>query len=257
MVSILIADDEEPARGELRFILEELWPGVRLVEAADGLEALEMLERETIDIVFLDIDMPELNGLETATSLLERADSPAIVFATAYDEHALQAFELAAVDYVVKPFNERRLAQTVKRLKGNVSDRQQRQISDAALRDFVSRTASWGGLSKLWGERENEARRLVDYAEILWLEARDKKVYMGTEKEELLVRYTLKDLESQLPSTTFVRVHRSFIVNLEHIAEVIPWFSGTYTIRMSDGKGTEIPMSRRYARSLKRLTGWK
>jgi DNA-binding LytR/AlgR family response regulator len=256
MVQILIADDEKPARGELRYILEELWPGIQLVEAVDGLEVLELIEQEPIDIAFLDINMPELDGLEIAAALLELPNSPAIVFATAYDEHALEAFELAAVDYVVKPFDERRLAQTVARLKEMVADQKEQQINEATLRDFVSRIALSASFTKLWGERENETRRLVDYADILWLEARDKKIFMGTEEEELLVRHTLKELESQLPETIFVRVHRGYIVNLEHIAEVVPWFSGTYIIRMDDSEHTEIPMSRRYAATLKQLTGW-
>lgn len=256
MIQILIADDEKPARGELCFILEELWPDVQFVEAADGLEALELIDQEEIDVVFLDITMPELDGLEIATTLLEKPDSPLIVFATAYDEHALAAFDLAAVDYVVKPFDERRLAQTVERLKEMVADQKKQQINEAALRDFVTRLALSAGFTKLWGERENERRRLVDYADILWLEARDKKVYMGTEEEELLVQHTLKELEAQLPETMFVRVHRGYIVNLEHINEVVPWFSGTYIIRMDNSDHTEIPMSRRYAAKLKQLTGW-
>lgn len=256
-MKILIADDEEPARGELRFILEGLWPGIELVEAADGLEVLEIVKSETIDITFLDINMPEVDGLEVAAALLEVPHPPTIVFATAYDNYALQAFELAAVDYVVKPFDERRLAKTVTRLKERITDQQQQQISMATLQEFINQATASGGITKLWGEGENESRRLVDYADILWLEARNRKVYMGTMGEELVTNHTLKELENQLPPTMFVRVHRSYIVNLEHIAEVVPWFSGTYVIRMADNKQTEIPMSRRYAASLKKLTGWK
>lgn len=253
---ILIADDEEPARGELRFILEELWPGIQIVEAVDGLEALELIENESIDIAFLDINMPELDGMEIASALLDLIDTPAVVFATAYDEHALAAFELGAVDYVVKPFDERRLLTTIERLKAMVVDQKKRKINEATLREFVSKVALSSIFTKLWGERENETRRLVDYADILWLEARDKKVSMGTDYEELLVQHSLKELAVKLPENVFARVHRSYIVNLEHIAEVVPWFSGTYIIRMDNQKQTEIPMSRRYAARLKKLTDW-
>jgi DNA-binding LytR/AlgR family response regulator len=197
-----------------------------------------------------------MDGLAVATALLDLPDAPLVVFATAYDEHALQAFEVAAVDYVVKPFDERRLAGTVERLKRMAADQEQRQINEAALHDFVTRAALPGRFTKLWAERENETRRLVDYADILWLEAREKKVYLGLEEEELRTRYTLKELEARLPTHTFVRVHRGFIVNLDHVVEVVPWFSGTYIIRMNDTDDTEIPMSRRYAASLKKLPGW-
>lgn len=256
-IHILIADDEKPARGELQFILEDLWPEAHLHEATDGLEALEVMEREPVNIAFLDINMPEMDGLAVAAALLDLPDAPLVVFATAYDEHALQAFEVAAVDYVVKPFDERRLAGTVARLKRLAADQAQRQSSAAALHDFITRAALPGHFTKLWGERENKTRRLVDYADILWLEAREKKVYLGIEEEELLTPHTLKELEARLPAHTFARVHRGFIVNLEHIVEVVPWFSGTYIIRMDDTDRTEIPMSRRYAASLKKLTGWK
>jgi DNA-binding LytR/AlgR family response regulator len=114
---ILIAEDETPARSELRYLLEELEPDGTFYEAADGEEALRIVEREPIDVAFLDIRMPGLDGLAVAATILEKPEPPLIVFATAYNEHALQAFELAALDYVVKPFDERRLDQTIMRAR--------------------------------------------------------------------------------------------------------------------------------------------
>ena len=114
---ILIADDETPARDELGYILRTLVPEATFYEAADGEEALDLIEREPIDVAFLDIHMPGLDGLEVAAIIMDGPEPPLIVFATAYDEHVLQALELATFDYVMKPFNERRLAQTVKRIR--------------------------------------------------------------------------------------------------------------------------------------------
>ena len=256
-IHILIADDETPARSELRYILESLTPGAAFYEATNGQETLELVEREPIDVVFLDINMPGLDGLEVAAMIMDGPEPPLIVFATAYDEHALRAFELAALDYVVKPFDERRLAQTVERVRQALDERATLEERQTALRDYLLRTVPNGGLTKLWGERENENRVLVDYVDILWIVAEAKKVYAQTVAgDRLLVRHTLKELDARLSPHNFTRVHKGYLVNLDHVAEVAPWFSGTYVIRMADETRTEIPMSRRYAAQLKKLTGW-
>lgn len=255
---ILIADDETPARGELRYILETLIPEASFYEAVNGAQALNLIEREPIDVVFLDIRMPGPDGLEVAATIIDGPEPPLIIFATAYDEHALQAFELAALDYVVKPFDERRLAQTTARIRQALDERATLEQRQAALREYLLRAAPTGGLTKLWGEHENENRALVDYEDILWLVAEAKKIYMKTTAgDKLLVRHTLKELEPRLTPHNFARVHKAYLVNLNHIAEVTPWFSGTYTIRMADDPQTEIPMSRRYAAQLKKMTGWR
>jgi len=254
---ILIADDEKPARSELRYILENLIPTAVFFETTNGGETLEAVEKETLDVIFLDINMPEPDGLEIATIVMEEPEPPLIVFATAYSQHALRAFELAAVDYVVKPFDEQRLEKTVERLRHILNERTLLEKRQQALRQYLAQNMLSRGLTKLWGERENENRVLVDYREILWLVAQDKKVYMRTRAGETLrVNYTLKELATRLQAHNFLRVHKSYIVNIDHIAEVAPWFSGTYIIRMDDENRTEIPLSRRYAAYLKRFTDW-
>ncbi|HFD40706.1 MAG TPA: response regulator transcription factor [Anaerolineae bacterium] len=255
---ILIADDEAPARGELRYILAELVPEAVFYEAASGEEALLWIERAPVEVVFLDIHMPGLDGLAVAAAIHDRPEPPLIVFATAYDEHALRAFELAALDYVVKPFDERRLARTVARVRRALAERAVLEQRRAALGDYLAQAAPAGRLTKLWGQRENESRVLVDYRDILWVEAEAKKVYVHTRSgERLRVRATLKELEPRLAPHGFVRVHKGYLVNLDHVAEVEPWFSGAYTIRMADAARTEIPVSRRYAARLKGITGWR
>jgi two-component system response regulator LytT len=258
MMDILIVDDETPARGELRYILTSLAPEAALHEAADGLEALEKVESESIDVVFLDVNMPGMDGLAVAATIAESPQPPMVVFATAYDEHALRAIELAALDYVVKPFDERRLAVTMTRIRRALAERAVLDQKQTALRDYLSWAVPAAGLTKLWGEREPGSRVLVDYRDILWIEAGEKDVHMQTTAgEKLRLRQTLRELEPRLTPHGFARVHKAFLVNLEYLAEVAPWSAGAYTIRMKDRAQTEIPMSRRYAAVIKQLTGWK
>ena len=255
---ILIADDETPARGELRYMLEMQAPEATFHEAANGEEALSLIEGEPIEVAFLDINMPDVDGLTAAATIMDGPDPPLVVFATAYDEHALQAFELAALDYVVKPFDERRLAQTMDRVRQALTERATLARRQATLREYLVKAAPTEGLTKLWGRRENENRVLVDYRDILWVEAGGKKVRLKTAAgENLLVCLTLKELEPRLKPHNFARVHKAYLVNLDHVAEVVPWFSGTYLVRMTDAARTQIPLSRRYAAQLKKTTGWR
>ena len=253
---VLITDDEAPARGELRFLLAQLEPELSFREARNGEEALLSLSQSAADVVFLDIQMPGQNGLSVASSLLDLPDPPLIVFATAYDEHAVEAFELEALDYVLKPFSEKRLAQTLERIRQSLEDKALVREQQAVLRSFLQKEKV-KTLSKVWAELENENRILLDYAQIYWLEARDKRVYAQTFDGEYLLRYTLKELEDLLLDHGFLRVHKARLVNLNHIAEVIPWFSGNYRLRMNNKLQTELDMSRRYAAQLKALTGWR
>jgi DNA-binding LytR/AlgR family response regulator len=255
-MNILIADDESPARGELRYILETLEPQATFFEATNGEEAFVVIERQPIEVVFLDINMPGVDGLTVAAIIMEEPQPPLVVFATAYDEHALKAFELAALDYVVKPFDERRLAQTMERIRSALDDRSALDQKVVTLRNYLRETVHASGFTKLWGLRENENRVLVDYGDILYLMAEAKKVYVQTTAgDKLLVHHTLKGLEPRLTAHNFVRVHKAYLVNLDHVAEVVPWFSGTYLIRMDDETDTQVPMSRGYAAKLKKLTG--
>lgn len=256
-MNILIADDETPARGELSHILEMLAPETVLFEAVNGEEALELVSQEEIHVVFLDIRMPGLDGLSVASTIMEYPDPPLIVFATAYDEHALRAFELAALDYVMKPFDERRLEKTMARIRQTLEERSRFEQVQASMRQFLKRASPIAELSKLWGEHPNQNKILVDYKDILWVMAENKDVFLQTIRgEKLRVRYTIKELEPRLTRNHFLRVHRAYLVNLDHVLEVVPWFSGNYLIRMDDAGHAEVPLSRRYATQLKRLTGW-
>jgi DNA-binding LytR/AlgR family response regulator len=274
---ILIVDDEKPARGELRYLLQQFESGADLLEARSADVAWELLGRERVDVVFLDIQMPGRSGLVLAAEIVELPDPPLIVFATAYDVHAVRAFELAALDYVVKPFSEPRLAQTIVRVRQALAQRdllaQRRDAVRTYVRQAAAQAAGAAGapdgagmpanapqpaqpapLPRLWVERENGNGVLVDYAAILWVEAEDKHVYVKTAAgERLAVRATLRELEERLLSHHIVRTHKAYLVNLQHVVEVVPWVAaGTYLLRLDDG--SEAPLSRQYARVLKQLS---
>lgn len=256
-MKILIVDDERPARGELRFMLGQIEASADVDEARNGEEALAHVARHHPDVVFLDIAMPGMSGLAVAAALLDDPDPPLIVFATAFDVHAVRAFELAALDYVVKPVAEQRLAQTMIRIRAALKGRDLRRQQQESVRSYLQKSlpADAPRLDKVWAERENETAVLVAYADILWVEADNKKTYLQTAQgERLSLRATLKELEERLAAHQIVRVHKTYLANLNHVAEIVPWFSGAYVLRMDDTAGTEIPLSRQFAKVIRDMS---
>ncbi len=249
---ILLVDDEFPARQELRFVLEGLLPEATLYEASDGDEALAVMATLNADIVFLDINMPKITGLSVAAAMMDSPEPPLIVFATAYDEHALKAFELAALDYVVKPFSKRRLTKTVAKIRQRLGEKNTLLQQKALIQQFLAENPKSNSPKKLWAEQENGARLLIPYEEISYLEAKEKRVYLHTTSaQRWRTRYTLKELEPRLIEYKFCRTHKAYLVNLNCVAELIPWFSGSYQLKLSDAAESIIPVSRRYAPHLK------
>jgi DNA-binding LytR/AlgR family response regulator len=251
---ILIADDEKPARGELRYMLGQLEAGATVLEARNGSEVFVHLAHGAVDVIFLDINMPGQSGLAVAAAILERPNPPLVVFATAYDAHAVRAFELAALDYIVKPFAEQRLAQSMVRIRQALAARDAHAERLGALRTYLQRAGVAADFTRLWCERANGNGVLVEYGDVLWVEAEEKRVYVQSRAgDRLEVRTTLKELEARLAPYHIVRVHKAYLVNLAHVREIVPWFSGAYLLRMDDDAGSEIPMSRQYAAQLKEM----
>ncbi len=256
-MKILIADDERPARAELRYILEQLEQTAVYHEARNGQQALDIIAKEPIDVLFLDINMPGLTGLMVASAIMERPSAPErptplIVFATAYDAHAVRAFELAAIDYVVKPFSEQRIAQTMIRIRQILNQRDQLNAKQSAMQSYLEQQERPLPITKLWGERGNESSVLVDYKDVLWIEATAKRVFMRTAAAETVrIWYTIKELEARLLSHGFVRIHKGYLVNLDHVAEVAKGFSGTFIVIMKDDERSKLPMSRQYGKRLR------
>ncbi len=232
----LIVDDEAPARAELRFQLKQI-PGVRVVgEAATTAEALELIEAVGHDVVFLDVALPGADGMVLAERLRAATPEPAVVFVTAYDGYAVEAFRLEAVDYLLKPVVPERLAAAVSRVRGR-RESAAGEDTPKPQRRFVA------------GHVENRTVP-VALSDVLYCETVEKHVEMvAVGGQRYLVRETLQELEQSLPSDLFLRCHRGGLVNLLHVADIRPFFHGTYTIRLDNGD--ELPVSRRLARTLK------
>ncbi|HHY93335.1 MAG TPA: response regulator transcription factor [Firmicutes bacterium] len=252
-LTALLVDDEEPARRELRFLLEETEQVEVVGEAASGEAAVELTEQLRPDALFLDVQMPGLDGFAVAERVLaEVVPPPLFIFATAYDAYALKAFEVNAVDYLLKPFRADRVAQAVERLQERRGQAENQALA-SSLKQLVEQV-----------RREREPLRvpvekngrivLLPVREIVFAACREGEVFLKTLADEYPVRTTLGELEERL-GRHFLRVHKGYVVNLDRIAELIPWFHGTYLLVMGDRERTEIPVSRRLAQTLREKLG--
>ncbi len=247
-ITSVIADDELLARNELAFLLKD-FPEIEVVGiAANGIEAVEMIENLEPDLVFLDVQMPGLDGLGVIQHLRDRdIPLPHFVLATAFDQYAIEAFRLEALDYLLKPIEKDRLSETISRARRIVQDRlKSAQPESPALRPAVQR-------SKIL-VRSAGRSFIVDAQDIVYATIDDGLITIVTSALEGESNYrTIEDLQSNLDPETFWRVHRSFLVNIHRIKEVIPWFKSSYQIRMDDKKQTEIPVSRVQTKRLRSL----
>jgi two-component system LytT family response regulator len=239
MMRVLVADDEAPAREKIERWLGEHADVEVIASAGDGLSAAQCIEQLRPDVAFLDIRMPILSGLQVAAQL-EPARAPLIVFVTAYDEYALKAFDLSAIDYLLKPYDHERLTRTVERIRQRLQARETGSPAVAAGRA----QASCDRLLVPVGER----LQLIETTSIQWLEADDNYVHVHTAARSYLLRRTLQDLLSQLGERHFARVHRSAAVNLAAIESLESLFKGDYEIRLRSGR--VLRLSRRYREAL-------
>jgi DNA-binding LytR/AlgR family response regulator len=209
-------------------------------EAESGVQAVEMIEREKPDLVLLDIQMPGLDGFGVVEAL---ADPPPVIFVTAYDEYAIRAFEVNALDYLLKPFSRERLAKAVRRAQESLAEEQ----------DFAARL---GPLLESLAVRDYEGCRIrvLDVGEVDWIGVEEEQVIVHVGDEAYPISRTLAELEARLDPTTFFRAHRSVIVNLGRVKEVIPWFKGSHKLRLTTG--AEVELSRAQARALRKILGW-
>lgn len=245
MIRALIVDDEFPARAELRFRLEK-YADIEVVgEAASAREAMQLVNALEYDVLFLDVQMPGLSGVDLARQLRERIRSPRLVFVTAYDGYAVDAFETRAVDYLLKPFDDDRLDETVQRL------REERRDSGRG-----AEAGSPNGGFLAWVPTEKDGKTIpVSVNDIIFVSADADRVLVHTATAQLRTRFTLQTLTERLPSRLFFRCHRSHIVNVYQVKEIIPYFNGTYLLLMKDGAHSKVPVSRGNARHLKQLFG--
>ncbi|MET3654504.1 LytR/AlgR family response regulator transcription factor [Dyella japonica] len=240
MIRAVIADDEAPAREKLeRWVAEQ--PDMKVVGSAeDGLSAAQCIERLRPEVAFLDVQMPALSGLQVAAQL-ELSRAPLIVFVTAYDEHAVKAFDLNAIDYLLKPYDSDRFARTVQRVRERLHSHESGAKAVAIGR---SRDVSCERLLV----PDHERLQLIDSASIEWLEADGNYVHVHTAVRTYLLRRTLQDLLSQLGELRFMRIHRSIAVNLSCIASLTSLFKGDYEVHLRNGR--ILRLSRRYREAL-------
>ena len=244
----LIVDDEAPARDRLRRFLGELTDVELIGEAEDGIRAVELIEREKPDLVFLDIQMPGLDGFGVLEALQE---PPAVVFVTAFDEYAIRAFEVNAVDYLLKPYSRSRLEEAVRRVSES-SVRGGEQI--AKLDSLLTSLAGQGQYLKRLAVWQRSNVRLLDVEEIDWIGIEGDRAVVHAGGEGYVMRRTLSDMETRLDPSRFFRAHRAAIVNLDRVQEIIPWFKGSHKLRLTTGE--EVELSRSRARDLRALLDW-
>ena len=258
-LTALIIDDEALARQELQYLLERAGGVEVLAQGTNGIEAVELIRTHRPDVVFLDVQMPGLDGFAVLKKLLDRKmPLPQVVFATAFDQYAVRAFEVNAVDYLLKPFDRKRVLQTIEKAHARMTAPAE-SASDAKL----------DALLKLMGEQATPAPKpntgkivvraqnrllLVDQRDICFASIEDGAISVVTPAVEGHSNCrTLEELLDQLDPEAFWRAHRSYVVNIQHIREVVPWFKSSYQLRMDDPKKTEVPVSRSQTKRLREL----
>ncbi|HEV2386025.1 MAG TPA: response regulator [Candidatus Acidoferrales bacterium] len=251
-ISTLIVDDEKPARDELAYLLKG-FAEVRLVgQGKNGLEAIALIKEHAPDLVFLDVQMPGLDGFGVIRKLVERKLAvPHIIFATAFDNYAVHAFEVNAIDYVLKPFDRERIAKAIERARRMMEARSpSEQRLDALLDQLAAAKAAPAKLLVKVGGR----LLLVSADDLVCASIDEGTITMTTRELEGVSNFhTIEELQSTLDSDAFWRPHRSHLVNIKHIQEVVPWFKSSYMLRMADRQRSEIPVSRAQTKRLREL----
>jgi len=247
---VIIADDEQPARNKMKRLLTKI-DSVDLVHVAEnGLDALEHIQSLKPDLAFLDIEMPGLSGLEVAESI-DLEEMPAVVFATAYSEHAIKAFELNAIDYLLKPFNEERLRAAVDKVVTNKdTTRFDKEKLAEMLKSDIAEEIKVPFSNKV-PIPTRDRYKLVDYADVVCIEVEERSVRLYTKERSYLLNHTLDTFERKLPSDQFFRVNRSCIIGLKHVKEIVIWFGNRFKIILSNDK--EVISSREKSKILKQV----
>ncbi|MFA6563868.1 MAG: LytTR family DNA-binding domain-containing protein [Verrucomicrobiia bacterium] len=239
-IKTLIVDDEPLARERIRTLLAKE-PDIEVTgECADGDEALATMKKRPVDLLFLDVQMPEMDGFEML-SRIGKDVLPAVIFVTAYDQHAVKAFEVHALDYLLKPFKQSRFKEAVQRVRDQIGHRQTDDVSKRLLQLLNDRKPAPAYLHRLT-VKENERVVLVKVSQIEWIESAGNYVVLHVGKQNHILRETLAALEAHLDPKLFLRISRSTLVNLDQVRELQPLFKGEYVVVLQDGK--QLPMTR-------------
>jgi two-component system, LytTR family, response regulator LytT len=273
-MTALIVDDERLAREELKYLLDSAGGVEVIAQGENGIEAVHLIRTHHPDVVFLDVQMPGLDGFAVLKKLLERGEAermPQIIFATAFDQYAVRAFDVNAIDYLLKPFDRARVMQALERARQRL---QESHLADhepmeaAPPTDLTSSDARLDALLRLMEQQQGGLRPrtgkivlqahnrllLVDQKDICFAAIEEGIISVVTPTLEGQSKCrTVEELLELLDPSVFWRAHRSFVVNINHIKEVVPWFKSSYQLRMDDRKQTEIPVSRAQTRRLREL----
>jgi two-component system LytT family response regulator/two-component system response regulator LytT len=248
-LSVIIVDDEQLACDELSYLLLKEFSDIEIVGTGrNGLEALRLIEKLEPDLAFLDVQMPGLDGLGVIRKAREMGlPLPHFILATAYDQYAVQAFRLEAMDYLLKPIDKERLSETIERVRRLIQEKQKPEVVEAV----PSRPSSQR--TKLLVKSGNR-NFIVDAQDVIFATIDNGSITLVTSTLEGQSNYgTFEELQANLDPELFWRVHRSYLVNINRIKEIIPWFKSSYQLRMEDKKQTEIPVSRVQTKRLRAL----
>jgi two-component system LytT family response regulator len=251
VISAIIVDDESLARAMLRSMLSEHRDISIVAECATGHAAVKSIATHAPDLVFLDIQMPELDGFGVLRKL-DRARMPHIVFVTAFDQYALQAFEFHALDYLLKPFDKERFEQALERARCQVLHQRRADVDERILALLAERDRPAEYLDRIFVKSDGRVF-FVKVTEIIWIEAQGNYVYLHTAKAKHLLRETLTALEARLDPRKFRRIQRSAMVNLDFISELQPWSRGDYRVILKDG--SELKLNHRYRDGFQKYAG--
>jgi two-component system LytT family response regulator len=250
-IRILVVDDEAPARQRLIDLLEKDAQVVSVLQAANGMAAVEIIERQPLDLIFLDVQMPELDGLQVIETV-GAAAMPLTVFVTAYDQHAIRAFEANALDYLLKPYSDERLEVALERAKGRHDERSLQEFGRSVVRMVSAKPPAGRYLDRLV-VKSGGTTRFVRVADIDWIEGAGVYANLHIAGKELLYRSALNELADSLDPMRFVRVHRSAIVNIDSILELQPISHGEFELVLKDGHRSRV--SRTYRVQLEKRLG--
>lgn len=235
---IAVVDDERPARSELIYLIRQCSPQAEVMEADSSEHLMELLDNETFDACFVDIDLGGANGTTLASMIKNRQPEALIVFATAYREYAVKAFELGAVDYLLKPFDLERVKKSMERLKEKSEERNMRQDSTEIHRLMVNAGASY---------------QVLDISEIVYIETENRACRIHTKERDYIQNESLNFYESHLRSDRFFRIHKSYLVNLDYVVEMVPGFNNGYSLKMKYFEKERLPIGRTQVKEFRNL----
>ncbi|EJO5347668.1 response regulator transcription factor [Clostridium botulinum] len=250
-ITAIIIEDEKPAIEELKYVLSK-YDFLNILDVAiNGNDGYELVKKLQPKVVFMDINIPMESGISVSKKIKQFNKDINIIFITAYEKYALQAFEIDALDYILKPFEDKRVSVTIERLKEKIEEKNKNQIP-VMIGDILNKLEKEEKtLKKIPCEYMGKII-LIDKKNIHYCYTMEEKTYVKTDSEEYITHNTLKEIEKK---TDLFRVHRSYIVNMDNIKELYSWFNGTYKLVMNDKEQSEIPVSRNNVKKVKKILG--